>query len=67
MSKRLGKFLRTLNTSPRFYDNHNEDNAWKVKMKGLDDGKTSHIFPNNKRIESLQKFAQHLRSKNLIS
>lgn len=35
----MGKFQRTVNTSPRFYDNHLEDNAWKVKMKNLDDGR----------------------------
>ena len=39
LAQRLGKFWRTQNTSPRFYDNHYEDKEWKVKMKNLDAGK----------------------------
>lgn len=62
----MGKFMRTQNTYPRFYDNHVEDNEWKVKMKNLDTDKIKQIFPSNKRIESLHKFAEHLRSKKLI-
>ena len=63
----MGKFNRTVNTSPRFYDNLVERNNLIKKMKSLDKGKLEQIFPNNRRAESLRKLADHLRSQNLTA
>ena len=63
----MNKFLRTVNTSPRFYDNEQEKNQWIAKMRVLEKDKISQLFPTNKRIESLRKLAAHLKSNNLIS
>ena len=62
LGHRMGKFMKTTNTSPRFYDNDKEHNIWTRKIQTLALGKIGQIFPDNKRMESLQKLAKHLRS-----